>query len=96
MALACENSRSEDGTPTVSPVWRVAVGKTSNKKPRGGREKAGAIKAWQKTSTRKLPNLLEKASHGRFGKEEAEQMKAAAASSFGVSFVKDTFAFQIR
>jgi len=47
-------------------------------------------------STRKLTNLLEKASHGRFGREKAEQMKAAAANSFGVSFAKDAFAFQIR
>ena len=47
-------------------------------------------------STRKLSNLLEKASRGRFGKEKAEQLKAAAASSFGVSFAKDAFAFQIR
>lgn len=47
-------------------------------------------------STRKLSNLLEKASHGRFGKEKAEQLKAAAASSFGVSFAKDVFAFQTR
>ena len=47
-------------------------------------------------STRKLTTLLEKASHGRFGKEKAEQLKAAAAGSFGVSFAKDAFAFQIR
>ena len=47
-------------------------------------------------STRKLSALLEKASHGQFGKEKAEQLKAAAASSFGVSFAKDAFAFQIR
>ena len=47
-------------------------------------------------SAGKLSRLLEKASHGRFGKEKAEQMKAAAASSFGVSFARDAFAFQIR
>ena len=47
-------------------------------------------------SIRKLTTLLEKASHGRFGKEKAEQLKAAAASSFGVNFAKDAFAFQIR
>ena len=47
-------------------------------------------------STKKLSNLLEKASHGRFGREKAEQLKAAAASSFGVCFAKDAFAFQIR
>ena len=47
-------------------------------------------------STRKLSNLLEKTSRGRLGREKAEQMKAAAANSFGVSFAKDTFSFQIR
>lgn len=47
-------------------------------------------------STRKLTSILEKASHGRFGKEKAEQLKAVAAGSFGVSFAKDAFAFQIR
>ena len=47
-------------------------------------------------STRKLTNLLEKASRGRFGKEKAEQIKAVAANSFGVSFAKDAFAFQIK
>ena len=46
-------------------------------------------------STLKLTNLLEKASRGRFGREKAEQLKSAAASSFGVSFAKDAFAFQI-
>lgn len=47
-------------------------------------------------STKKLTKLLEKASHGRFGKDKAEQLKAAAADSFGVGFAKDAFAFQIR
>ena len=47
-------------------------------------------------STRKLSNLLEKTSRGRLGREKAEQMKAAAANSFGVSFARDAFAFQIR
>ena len=43
-------------------------------------------------STRKLTALLEKASRGRLGKEKVEQLKAAAAGSFGVSSAKDTFA----
>ncbi|SCI42842.1 Transposase [uncultured Flavonifractor sp.] len=47
-------------------------------------------------STGKLSDLLTKASRGRFGTEKAEQLKAAASSSFGVSFAKDAFAFQIR
>ena len=47
-------------------------------------------------STRKLTNLLEKASRGRFGKEKAEQLKSVAANSFGISFAKDAFSFQIK
>lgn len=47
-------------------------------------------------STRKLTTLLEKTSRGRCGRGKAEQLKAAAAESFGVSFAKDAFAFQIR
>lgn len=47
-------------------------------------------------TTRKLTALLEKASRGRFGREKAEQLKSVAANSFGVSFAKDAFSFQIR
>lgn len=47
-------------------------------------------------STGKLTTLLEKASRGRLGREKAKQLKAAAVTSFGVSFAKDAFAFQIR
>lgn len=47
-------------------------------------------------STRKLTKLLGKASRGRCGKGKAEQLKAAAAESFGVSFATEAFAFQIR
>ena len=47
-------------------------------------------------STRKLTNLLERASRGRFGKEKAEELKSVAANSFGVSFAKDAFSFQIK
>lgn len=47
-------------------------------------------------STRKLTNLLAKASRGRFGREKAEHLKSVAAATFGVSFAKDAFSFQIR
>lgn len=47
-------------------------------------------------STRKLTNILNKASHGRFGKEKAEQLKTAAKETFGVVFAKDAFSFQIK
>lgn len=47
-------------------------------------------------SVRKLANLQNKTSKGRFDAEKAEQLKAVAAGSFGISFAKDAFAFQIR
>jgi len=47
-------------------------------------------------STRKLTTLLNKASRGRFGEEKAEHLKSVAAASFGISFAKDAFSFQIR
>ncbi len=47
-------------------------------------------------STRKLTNILNKASHGRFGKEKAEELKAAAKGTFGIAFAKDAFSFQIK
>ena len=47
-------------------------------------------------STRKLTSLLVKTSRGRFGEEKAKQFKSVAEGSFGVSFAKDAFSFQIR
>lgn len=47
-------------------------------------------------STRKLTNIITKASHGRLGKEKAQQLKDAAKNSFGISFAKDAFSFQIK
>lgn len=47
-------------------------------------------------STRKLTNILNKASHGKFGREKAEEVQAAAKETFGVAFAKDAFAFQIK
>lgn len=47
-------------------------------------------------STRKLTNILNKASHGRFCKEKAEQLKTAAKETFGIAFAKDAFSFQIK
>ncbi|MDE7122673.1 MAG: hypothetical protein K2O42_11010 [Oscillospiraceae bacterium] len=45
-------------------------------------------------STRKLANLLNKASKGRFKKEKAEQLKQAAQNTFGISFATDAFFFR--
>ncbi len=47
-------------------------------------------------STRKLTNILNKASHRRFGREKAEQLKDAAKNTFGIAFAKDAFSFQIK
>jgi len=47
-------------------------------------------------SSAKLASLLTKASKGKFKKAKAEQIRDAAAGSFGVSFAKKAFSFQIR
>lgn len=47
-------------------------------------------------STKRLSALLAKASKGRFGEDKAKQLKETAKNSFGVSYAKDAFGFQIR
>jgi transposase len=47
-------------------------------------------------STAKLSKLLTNASKGRFREEKAKEIKAIAKGSFGVSFAKDAFSFQIK
>lgn len=47
-------------------------------------------------SSAKLASLLTKASKGKFKMAKAEQVKNAAAGSFGVSFAKKAFSFQIK
>jgi transposase len=47
-------------------------------------------------STRKLTTLLNKSSRGRFGETKAVEIKSVARNSFGVSFAKDAFSFQIK
>lgn len=47
-------------------------------------------------STKKLTLLLNKSSRGRFGENKAKQIKNIAKNSFGVSFAKDAFAFEIK
>ncbi|MDD4324272.1 MAG: IS110 family transposase [Eubacteriales bacterium] len=46
--------------------------------------------------TRKLANILNKASRGRFGKEKALEVKAVASQSIGITVAIDAFVFQIR
>ena len=47
-------------------------------------------------SSSKLTTLLQKYSRGRFGEMKAAELKAVAKNSFGVSFAKDAFSFQIK
>jgi len=47
-------------------------------------------------SSKKLTTLLTKSSRGRFGKSKADELKAAAKNSFGISYAKDAFSFQIK
>lgn len=46
--------------------------------------------------TNKLSKILEKASNGQFGLEKAKNLKFIAENSFGISFAKDAFSFQIK
>lgn len=47
-------------------------------------------------STEELAALLNKTSRGRFSEQKAEEIQAAAASTFGVSYAREAFAFQIK
>lgn len=46
--------------------------------------------------TRKLTTMLNKSSHGHFGKEKALELKSVAKESLGIRIATDAFAFQIR
>ncbi len=46
-------------------------------------------------NTRKLSNLLNKASRGRFGLEKAREVKAIASKSLGIKIATDAFSFQL-
>ena len=47
-------------------------------------------------NTRKLSNLLDKSSKGRFGVEKALELKAVASKSLGIKIATDAFTFQLR
>lgn len=49
-----------------------------------------------RVSAKKLSRLLEKNSRGRFSLEKAKQIQHSAATTFGISFAKEAFSFQIR
>ncbi len=48
------------------------------------------------TDIRTLTRILREASHGKLGRERAEQLKAAARASVGVSFGSRALAFEVR
>lgn len=45
---------------------------------------------------RTLTNLLDRASHGKLGREKADTLKAAAKGSCGITLANDAFSFQIK
>ncbi|NBK24047.1 MAG: IS110 family transposase [Spirochaetia bacterium] len=47
-------------------------------------------------STEELAALLAKSSRGRFSEQKAEEIQAAAATTFGISYAREAFAFQIK
>jgi len=47
-------------------------------------------------STAKLANFITKASNGRLGRTKAEEIKAAAETSFGIKYALSSFSFQLR
>lgn len=46
--------------------------------------------------TKKLTALLKQSSRGRFGEIKAAELKSTAKGSFGISYAKDAFSFQIK
>jgi transposase len=50
----------------------------------------------QKVSSKKLSNLISKASNGRFSLVKAKEIKKVAKSTFGITIAKDAFSFQIK
>jgi hypothetical protein len=47
-------------------------------------------------SSRKLKTLLSQTSKGSFRDEKEDQIRKTASNSFGVTFSRDAFSFQIR
>lgn len=47
-------------------------------------------------STEELAELLKKASRGAFGVEKAKEIQESAKNTFGISYAKETFSFQIQ
>ena len=51
---------------------------------------------FESVSSETLAELLARLSRQKLGSDKAEQLKAAASSSFGITFAKNSFAFQLK
>lgn len=78
--------------PEYSSVFSDTFGTTSKQLL----EKYSTPDEFSEISTTKLANFIHKISRGRFGREKAELIKAAAHDSVGISYAIDTFSFQIK
>lgn len=78
--------------PEYSSVFSDTFGTTSKQLI----EKYSTPDEFSEISTTKLANFIHKISRGRFGREKAELIKAAAHDSVGISYAIDTFSFQIK
>lgn len=78
--------------PEYSSVFSDTFGTTSKHLL----EKYSTPDEFSEISTTKLANFIHKISRGRFGREKAELIKAAAHDSVGISYAIDTFSFQIK
>ena len=78
--------------PEYSSVFSDTFGTTSKQLL----EKYSTPGEFSEISTTKLANFIHKISRGRFGREKAELIKAAAHDSVGISYAIDTFSFQIK
>ena len=78
--------------PEYSSVFSDTFGTTSKQLL----EKYSTPDEFSEISTTKLANFIHKISRGRFGREKAELIKAAAHNSVGISYAIDTFSFQIK
>lgn len=78
--------------PEYSSVFSDTFGTTSKQLL----EKYSTTDEFSEISTTKLANFIHKISRGRFGREKAELIKAAAHDSVGISYAIDTFSFQIK
>ena len=78
--------------PEYSSVFSDTFGTTSKQLL----EKYSTPDEFSEISTTKLANFIHKISRGRFGREKAELIKAAAHDSVGISYAIDTLSFQIK